>query len=66
MVADGPNLLTVEEAAKLFRVHVATIRRWVRLKKLPALKVGGGSIRIYPPRAESWGASPSSDNVAGS
>jgi excisionase family DNA binding protein len=55
MVADRPEFLSVRDAAQLFKVCPATIRRWVREKKLPALQVGGGAIRVVPPRVESWG-----------
>jgi excisionase family DNA binding protein len=67
MVSDRPDLLTVSDAARLFKVCPATIRRWVRLKKLPALQVGGGVIRVIPPRGESWGCGSlnKSDNQEG-
>lgn len=35
------DILTVKEAAKLLKKHPATIRRWIKEKKLSARKVGG-------------------------
>lgn len=55
MVADRPEFMSVRDAARLFKVCPATIRRWVREKKLPALQVGGGAIRVVTPRVASWG-----------
>ena len=37
---DGNHYLTATEAAKRFEVSDETIRRWVRLGRLPARKVG--------------------------
>ena len=34
------ELVTVQEAAERLRVHVETVRRWVREGKLPAKKIG--------------------------
>ena len=34
------ELLTVAEAAKIFRVTLQTIRNWIEWGKLPALRVG--------------------------
>jgi excisionase family DNA binding protein len=34
------SLLTPREAARLARVDLSTIRRWVRDRSLPALKLG--------------------------
>lgn len=53
VAADRPDLLSVKDAARFFQVHPSTIRRWVHLKKLPALQVGGGPIRVIPPQLES-------------
>lgn len=36
------ELYTVEEAAKLLKLHVDTIRRLLRDKKLKGVKIGGG------------------------
>jgi excisionase family DNA binding protein len=35
-----PTLLTAEELAAVLRVHVETVRRWSREKKIPSLSVG--------------------------
>ena len=37
---DDQELLTVGEAAKIFRVTLQTIRNWIEWGKLPALRVG--------------------------
>jgi excisionase family DNA binding protein len=42
----GSELLTVSEAAALFRVTVSTIRAWVLHKRIPYLKFGGKLIRF--------------------
>lgn len=39
------NLLSVKQAAFILRVHPLTIRRYIKSKKLQAIKVGG-NIRI--------------------
>lgn len=39
------NLLSVKQAAFILRVHPLTIRRYIKSKKLRAVKVGG-NIRI--------------------
>ncbi len=36
-----PELLTVDEAAEKLRVNTDTIRRLLRSKSLPGIKVGG-------------------------
>lgn len=35
------NLLTVPEAAALLRVSEPTIRRWIGMRRLPAIRAGG-------------------------
>lgn len=35
------ELLTGQEVAKLFRVHLSTVLRWAKAGDLPAVKVGG-------------------------
>jgi len=35
------NILTVKETAKMLKKHPGTIRRWIRDKKLPAIKLSG-------------------------
>jgi excisionase family DNA binding protein len=39
------NLLSVKQAAFILRVHPLTIRRYIKSKKLKAVKIGG-NIRI--------------------
>jgi excisionase family DNA binding protein len=40
MTADATAFLTTTEAAKVLRVHVRTLRRWIRAGRLPIVKVG--------------------------
>ncbi|MGH2584585.1 MAG: helix-turn-helix domain-containing protein [Dehalococcoidia bacterium] len=40
------ELLTVAEAAQTLRVSTTTMRRWLRLGRLPSYKIGRQSIRI--------------------
>ena len=44
------KLLTCEQVAERYSVKVITVWEWIRTKKLPAIKVGGG--RVYRIRAE--------------
>ncbi|HXF51128.1 MAG TPA: helix-turn-helix domain-containing protein [Dehalococcoidia bacterium] len=41
-LGDAGRLLTIEEAAKRFRVSVSTMYRWCRTGRLPAFKIGRG------------------------
>ena len=41
---------TAEELADLYRVHVATVRRWIANGQLRAIRLPGGNFRI--PQAE--------------
>jgi excisionase family DNA binding protein len=46
--APAERLLTTEEAAEYYGVHVQTVRAWIRAGKLPASKLAGQkSIRIW-------------------
>lgn len=49
-----PSLLTVEEVAKRLKMAPFTIRKWVRLGRLPALRLGDRSIRFMPEVVERW------------
>ena len=40
------ELLTVEEAAKRLKMHVGTVRRLLRDKRLPGVKVGPRQWRV--------------------
>lgn len=42
---DPPSLLTCQEAAEVLRVEPSTIRRYIRTKRLAAVRIGG-SYRI--------------------
>ena len=44
-MTSGDDLLVVKEVAAIFRVSDQTVRRWVREKKIPYLRVCG-SIRF--------------------
>jgi excisionase family DNA binding protein len=37
---------TVEEVATLFRVHISTVRRWINLGRVQAIRLPGGVYRI--------------------
>ena len=43
----GANYLTVPEVARLLEVHQATVRRWIRDGKLPAVRLPSG-VRLVP------------------
>ena len=40
--------LTLQQVAKLKNVTVRSVRRWIDEGKLPAHRVGGTMIRVYP------------------
>jgi excisionase family DNA binding protein len=40
------DLLTLGEAAKLLKVSVVTLRRWIKQGRLPAYHVGPRKVRI--------------------
>ena len=41
-----PIYYTIEEVANILKVNPESVRRWVRAKKLPAIKLGDKYIRI--------------------
>lgn len=47
-VESPPDTLTVQEAAKSVRMHVQTVRRWIKAGKIVAIRVG----RLRIERAE--------------
>ncbi len=47
------NLLSVKQAAFILRVHPLTIRRYIKSKKLKAVKIGG-NIRIEEDSLQSF------------
>jgi excisionase family DNA binding protein len=52
-----PNLLTVQEAADLLRVHHQTVRRRIRAGDLPAFRLGAdphSELRIKRGDLEQW------------
>lgn len=49
-MADIPKLISIKEAAMILNVHPETLRRWDRIGKLKAVRVGtrqGGGDRKY-------------------
>jgi excisionase family DNA binding protein len=40
------DLLTLDEAAKLLKVSIVTLRRWIKQGRLPAYHVGPRKVRI--------------------
>ncbi len=38
--------LTAEELAQIFRVHISTVWRWIRLGQVRAIRLPGGNYRI--------------------
>lgn len=48
------SLLTVEEVALKLKMAPYTIRKWVRLGQLPALRLGERQIRFMPETIDRW------------
>ncbi len=44
---DLPELLTIEEVAKLLRVSKITLKRWGKKGKLPAIRINSRGDRRY-------------------
>lgn len=42
-----PMLLRIQEAAKLLNVSKWTVYRWIEEGRLPATKIGRGSLRVF-------------------
>jgi len=40
------EMLTAEEVAKIMKVHISTVRKWVRAKSLKTVKIGMRGYRI--------------------
>ena len=51
-MAEGEPLLTVEEVAKRIRTSGATVRRWLREKKLRGVRPGGTRLGWRIPASE--------------
>ncbi|MES2359949.1 MAG: helix-turn-helix domain-containing protein [Gemmatimonadota bacterium] len=51
-----PESLTVDEAAKLFRLDRKTVYAMVEAKQLPGARRFRGAIRIHRPTAVAWWA----------
>jgi len=49
-----PVYYTIEEVAEILKVNPESVRRWVRAKKIPAIKLGGKYIRILATDLESF------------
>ena len=41
------EMLTAEEVAKIMKVHISTVRKWVRTKALKTVKIGIRGYRIW-------------------
>lgn len=54
VVNGPPRLLTVEEVAERLKMAPFTVRKWVRLGRLPALRLGDRRIRFMPEAVERW------------
>lgn len=48
------ELLTAEEVAGWLKLSPQAVRRWARLGKLPALKLGHHEVRFEPQKIERW------------
>ena len=48
------GLLTVEDVAQRLQLAPYTIRKWVRLGRLPAVRLGEHRIRFMPDVIERW------------
>lgn len=49
-----PDLLTVKEVARIFRVSVLTIKRWGKRGKLVPLRINSRGDRRYKKEAVLW------------
>lgn len=41
------RIMTIEETAKLMRVSLKTVYRWIAAKELPAAKIGYKTYRVF-------------------
>lgn len=41
------KLLTVSEVSKILKVSEASVRKWIREAKIPAIRTPGGTYRIF-------------------
>lgn len=49
-----PDLLTITEVAKIFRVSTLTIKRWGKKGKLPPIRINSRGDRRYRKDAVLW------------
>ena len=54
VVENDGGLLTVEDVALKLRLAPFTIRKWVRLGKLPAVRLGDRRIRFMAEAIDRW------------
>ena len=54
VVENDGGLLTVEDVALKLRLAPFTIRKWVRLGKLPAVRLGDRRIRFMSEAIDRW------------
>ncbi|KKR85103.1 MAG: hypothetical protein UU32_C0040G0006 [Candidatus Woesebacteria bacterium GW2011_GWB1_41_10] len=55
---DWPDLLTVNEVAKILRVAPLTVKRWGKRGKLPAIRINSRGDRRYKKEAVLWFCGP--------
>lgn len=41
------KLLNVTQVAKILKVNPATVRRWIKTGKMPAIQLPGGMFKVY-------------------
>jgi len=54
VVENAGGLLTVDDVALKLRLAPFTIRKWVRLGKLPAVRLGDRRIRFMAEAVDRW------------
>ena len=42
----GDEMLTAEEVAKIMKVHITTVRKWIRSNELKVVEIGTREYRI--------------------
>jgi excisionase family DNA binding protein len=48
------ELLTLAQVAQITKLHIETIRRYVREKKLPAIKISSREYRVRRSSLDKW------------
>jgi hypothetical protein len=55
MLVDMQELLTYEDVSRITKFKINTLRKWVRTRKIPFIKLNG-SIRFSPEAIQVWKA----------